>query len=202
VIESPGVRVTGEAAEVARAEAQAVLAMVHDEERRLRLADVVAALDDGRVAGDDADALAELLELGLQTGRVRAVYGPGGEQAALALFRRLPRGRDLTESTRDLNAALAGLAGRTLEKLTVHAVGSRSPPTASTSSSGSATTAPASRRWRCDGARRLLHGVPGPARAAVRGRRGRRGRAREDARAARLRRGRHRRRARGRAAAP
>jgi hypothetical protein len=123
VIESPGVRVTGEAAEVARAEAQAVLAMVHDEERRLRLADVVAALDDGRVAGDDADALAELLELGLQTGRVRAVYGPGGEQAALALFRRLPRGRDLTESTRDLNAALAGLAGRTLEKLTVHAVG-------------------------------------------------------------------------------
>jgi len=97
--------------------------MVHDEERRVRLADVLAALDDGGVAGDDADALAELLELGLQTGRVRAVYGPGGEQAALALFRRLPRGRDLTESTRDLNAALAGLAGRTLEKLTVHAVG-------------------------------------------------------------------------------
>jgi len=123
VTESSGVRVSGEAAEVARGEAQAVLAMVHDEERRLRLADVLAALDDGRVAGDDADALAELLELGLQTGRVRAVYGPGGEQAALGLFRLLPRGRDLSDSTRDLNAALAGLAGRTLEKLAVHAVG-------------------------------------------------------------------------------
>ena len=72
------VRVTGEAAEVARAEAQAVLAMVQDETRRGRLADVVAAVDGGEVEGDDADALAELLELGLATGRVRAVYGPGG----------------------------------------------------------------------------------------------------------------------------
>jgi hypothetical protein len=118
-----GVRVAGEAAEVARAEAQAVLAMVQDERRRLRLADVVAAVDDGRVGGEDADALAELLELGLRTGRLRAVYGPGGEQAALGLFRRLPRGRDLTDSTRDLNEALAALGGRTLEKLSVHALG-------------------------------------------------------------------------------
>ena len=86
------VRVSGEAAEVARAEAQAVLAMVQDETRRGRLADVVAAVDDGEVDGADADALAELLELGLATGRVRAVYGPEGEQAALALFRRLPLG--------------------------------------------------------------------------------------------------------------
>ena len=58
------VRVSGEAAEVARAEAQAVLAMVQDETRRGRLADVVAAVDGGEVEGDDADALAELLELG------------------------------------------------------------------------------------------------------------------------------------------
>jgi hypothetical protein len=117
------VRVSGEAAEVARAEAQAVLAMVHDEGRRGRLADVVAAIGDGEVSGDDADALAELLELGLQTGRLRAVYGPEGEQAALALYRRLPRGRDLAQSTRDLNDALQALEGRRLERLTVNAVG-------------------------------------------------------------------------------
>ena len=116
-------RVSGEAAEVARAEAQAVLAMVRDETRRGRLADVVAALADGEIAGEDADALAELLELGLQTGRVRSVYGPEGEQAALALFRRLPLGRELAESTRALNEALTSLEGRTIEKLTVSAVG-------------------------------------------------------------------------------
>jgi hypothetical protein len=118
-----GVRVRGEAAEVSRAEAQAVLAMVSDEQRRARLADVMAAVDDGQVAGDDAAALGELLGLGLQTGRVRAVYGPEGEQAALGLYRRLPQGKELSQSTTELNAALEALAGRTLERLSVHAVG-------------------------------------------------------------------------------
>jgi hypothetical protein len=96
---------------------------VQDETRRLRLADVVAAVDGGEVEGADADALAELLELGLSTGRVRAIYGPEGEQAALALFRRLPLGRELTQSARDLNDALGALEGRTIEKISVNAVG-------------------------------------------------------------------------------
>jgi GT2 family glycosyltransferase len=120
---SDAVRVGGEAAEVARAEAQAVLAMVQDETRRGRLADVVAALEDGEVAGAEADALAELLELGLQSGRVRSLYGPGGEQAALALYRRLPAGRELVDSASELNDALAALRGRTIERLSVSAVG-------------------------------------------------------------------------------
>ena len=117
------VRVSGEAAEVARAEAQAVLSMVQDETRRARLADVVAAVDDGEVGGDDADALAELLDLGLSTGRVRALYGPDGEQAAVALFRRLPLGKELTDSARELTEALGALEGRQIERVTVNAVG-------------------------------------------------------------------------------
>jgi hypothetical protein len=97
--------------------------MVQDETRRLRLADVVAAVDDGEVEGDDADALAELLDLGLSTGRVRALYGPDGEQAALALFRRLPLGKELSESARELTAALGALEGRTIDRVSVTAVG-------------------------------------------------------------------------------
>jgi len=100
-----------------------VLAMVQDEGRRAKLADVVAAVDEGVVEGADADALAELLELGLSTGRVRALYGPGGEQAALGLFRRLPLGKEIAETTRELNEALSALGGRTIEKITVSAVG-------------------------------------------------------------------------------
>jgi hypothetical protein len=117
------VRVSGEAADVARAEAQAVLAMVQDETRRSRLADVVAAVDDGEVDGPDADALAELLELGLSTGRVRALYGPDGEQATLALFRRLPLGKELGDSARELTQALGALEGRTIDRVSVNAVG-------------------------------------------------------------------------------
>ena len=43
------ITVRGEAAEVALGEAQAVLAFVHDEERRGRLADLVAAVQDGEL---------------------------------------------------------------------------------------------------------------------------------------------------------
>src|SRR3954452_21345258 len=120
---SDGIRVAGDAQEVARAEAQAVLAMVQDERKRAKLADVVAAVDEGVVEGADADALAELLELGLSTGRVRALYGPGGEQAALGLFRRLPLGKEIAETPRDLNEALSALEVRTIEKVTVSAIG-------------------------------------------------------------------------------
>ena len=114
---------SGDAAEVARAEAQAVLAMVQNEERRLRLADLVAAIDEGVLGEDETGPMAELLELGLQTGRIRSIYGPEGEQAALGLYRKLPPGRELTQSTRDLNAALVALEGRPLERVSVTAVG-------------------------------------------------------------------------------
>jgi len=117
------VRLRGEAAEVALAETQAVLAMVQDEERRGRLADLIAAVAEGEVADAEAEALEELLELGLQTGRLRAVYGPGGEQAALKVFRQLPRGRELGETAREVTEALASLEGKTLETVQIQAVG-------------------------------------------------------------------------------
>jgi len=118
-----GVTLHGEAAEVALGEAQAVLAMVSDDERRGRLADLIAAVGDGEIAEDEADALTELLELGLQTGRLRAVYGPGGEQAALRLFRKLPRGKALETSAREVTGALASLVGKPLESASIQATG-------------------------------------------------------------------------------
>jgi len=120
---SSAIAVRGEAAEVASAEARAVLSMVQDEERRGKLADLVAAIEDGEVEGDDAQALEEVLELALQTGRVRALYGPEGETAALSLYRRLPRGKELSEAAREVTAALGALEGRAIEKVSVAASG-------------------------------------------------------------------------------
>jgi hypothetical protein len=113
----------GEAAEVALGEAQAVLALVHDGERRGRLADLVAAVQDGELGDDEAQALEELIELGLQSGRIRSVYGPEGEQAALKTFRRLPGGRALAESAGEVTEALSSLEGRTLEQVRLQSTG-------------------------------------------------------------------------------
>src|SRR5882757_1046953 len=110
--ESTGLALKGEAQEVALAEAQTVLSMARDETMRARLAELVSAIDDGDIAGDAAELLESVLELGLQTGRIRAYYGPGGEQAALSTLRRLPRGRDRSESARDVTTALQALNGQ------------------------------------------------------------------------------------------
>jgi hypothetical protein len=113
----------GEAAEVALGEAQAVLALVHDGERRGRLADLVAAVQDGELGDDEAQALEELIELGLASGRIRSVYGPEGEQAALKAYRRLPGGRALADSASEVSEALSALAGKTLDDVKVQSTG-------------------------------------------------------------------------------
>ena len=117
------VTLSGEAAEVALGEAQAVLAMVQDDERRGRLADLVAAVQEGELGEDEAQALEEIIELGLSTGRIRSVYGPEGEQAALKTFRRLPGGRALSDSAKEVSSALDALDGRVLESVKVQSAG-------------------------------------------------------------------------------
>jgi hypothetical protein len=117
------VKLDSAAAEVALGEAQAVLALVQDVERRGRLADLVAAVQEGELGEDEAQALEEIIELGLSTGRIRGVYGPEGEQAALKTYRKLPRGQKLAESTRDVTGALAALEGKTLEQVKVQTAG-------------------------------------------------------------------------------
>lgn len=117
------VRLSEEAREVALAEAQAVLAMVQDEGRRDRLAALVADVDEGEVEGASADALEELLELGLSTGRLRALYGPGGEQAALLAFRKLPRGAELAAGAREVTEALQALEGKRIDSVSLSNVG-------------------------------------------------------------------------------
>jgi hypothetical protein len=112
------IALAGEAREVALAESQAVLAMVHDDATRERFAELVAEIDVGEVS-EGADLLEQVLELGLQAGRIRAYYGPGGEQATLKTLRGLPRGRARAESAREVSEALAALEGNVLERISL-----------------------------------------------------------------------------------
>ena len=120
----PSVAVKAEEREVALGEVQAVLAAARDEDYRVRLAALAASVEEGELADDEAVELERVLELGLQTGRIRAVYGPGGEQAGLRLFRRLPAGAGLAETARSVSAALAAtLNGRSLDSFRIEVVG-------------------------------------------------------------------------------
>ena len=120
----PSVAVKAEEREVALGEVQAVLAATRDEGYRVRLAALAASVEEGEVADEEAVELERVLELGLQTGRIRAVYGPGGEQAGLRLFRRLPAGAGLAETARSVSAALAAtLNGRSLDSFRIEVVG-------------------------------------------------------------------------------
>ena len=117
------VAVKPEEREVALGEVQAVLAATRDESYRVRLAALAASVEEGEVADEEAVELERVLELGLQTGRIRAVYGPGGEQAALRLFRRLPAGAGLAETARSVSAALTSLNGRSIESFRIEVIG-------------------------------------------------------------------------------
>jgi len=112
----------GEAREVGLAEVQAVLTMARDDAMRARLAELVAAIDAGSVDGETEELLEQILELGLQAGRIRAHYGPGGEQAALSTLRRLPHGLARAASAREVTEALRALDGTMLERLAITAV--------------------------------------------------------------------------------
>ncbi|MCP9484483.1 MAG: hypothetical protein MSC30_01360 [Gaiellaceae bacterium MAG52_C11] len=109
--------------DVALAEAQAVYILASEPGYRDDLAALLAAIDEGELDSPDVTTLERVLELALQTGRVRAIYGPGGEQAALRLYRRLPRGSELGASAAAVTGALTALVGRRLDSVRLEATG-------------------------------------------------------------------------------
>jgi hypothetical protein len=109
--------------ELARDEVSAVLALTADVDRREGLERLLAEIDGRSVAGDGTEALDRIVSLGLQSGRIRALYGPGGEQAALRLYRKLPGGAALQASAADVSEALGALRGKSVEAISITPAG-------------------------------------------------------------------------------
>jgi hypothetical protein len=108
---------------VAAAEVEAVLSAATEPTRRVELADLLAEVGAGEVGKSQLDLLDRIVELGLHTGRIRALHGPSGEAAATRLHRRLPSGAAAAASANDVSAALGSLAGRTLDDVELAAAG-------------------------------------------------------------------------------
>jgi hypothetical protein len=98
-------------------------AALHDPDARARYHELHAAVEDGEVEDELLEHLANVLEVGLQSGRLRRFYGADGEQALARVFQRTPSGKALADSARSVTDALRALQGQSLEDIRVSALG-------------------------------------------------------------------------------
>lgn len=98
---------------------QAFIDATSDPAARETYVTLKAAVDAMEIAPADLQArLGAIVEVALQSGRIRRLFGPGAELSLNALFQKTPRGREIATSLRELNRALAKLKGDTVEELT------------------------------------------------------------------------------------
>jgi hypothetical protein len=129
-------------------------ATLKDPDARERYVDLGRSIEAGSVPRPLVPALEAMLELILQTRRLRQRHGPDAEQALTDLFYRTERGSGLREAAREVNTALEALRGHTIEKLSVtaapgrHNRGDRHRPLSSHAQAGSGRRPDRERRSR------------------------------------------------------
>ena len=104
-------------------EIAALGALLHNPETRARYAELRATIQEGEVPDELLGHLGNVLELGLQSGRLRKLYGADGELALAHVFRRTPAGAELSAGAREVTEALSGLRGQTINDITISALG-------------------------------------------------------------------------------
>jgi hypothetical protein len=76
-----------------------------------------AAVERGDVPAPLQARLGAIVEIALSSGRVRKLFGPAAELALNALFQKTPRGREIAQSIREVNAVLARLCGQPIDEI-------------------------------------------------------------------------------------
>jgi hypothetical protein len=92
-------------------------------ELKVQYGELLTAVDAGEVPEDLLEPLQTLLEVGLESGRIRRVHLAHGEMAARRVFSRTPRGRALGAAAEEVNRALEALSGQHVEEARVASTG-------------------------------------------------------------------------------
>ena len=107
--------------ELLMTEVAQALDQVRTPEMRVSLGELLTAVDLGEVPEELYDPLQNLLEIGLESGRIRNIHKAPGETAARRLFGRTPRGEALKTTAAEVNEALSALRGQKLQDLGITA---------------------------------------------------------------------------------
>lgn len=107
--------------EILAEECPAFAGSLRDPSARARYLELAEAVRAGVVPPGLVRAIETMLELLLQTQRVRLRHGPEAERALGELFSRTPRGAGLRQAARDVSRAFEALSGQTIEKVSVMA---------------------------------------------------------------------------------
>lgn len=103
--------------EVLLEELAMLVVSLRDVETRAPWEELALGVDEGAVGEELLGRLEQILEMTLQTGRVRRVHGAESEQALLRLFHQTPLGAASRRATEAVNRTLATLAGQTIETM-------------------------------------------------------------------------------------
>jgi len=96
---------------------QAFLDATSDADARESYGALKAAVESMAVSTEHQARLGTIVEVALQSGRIRRLFGPGAELSLNALFQKTPRGREIARSLQELNSALSNLKGDTVEEV-------------------------------------------------------------------------------------
>jgi len=105
------VRIADDERDVVAAEALALAEQLPTGSNRAAYLALASAAARGDVPDDLGERLGDVLRLALETGRAGRVHGPEGTRRLMAVWRQTRQARAISETTSDVNTALAALEG-------------------------------------------------------------------------------------------
>ena len=120
---APSLRLSATEQELLAPEIRAFAAIHPDPAGRRRFEAMAVAVESGVIPRDSLDDLGRVLEIGLQSGRVRRMYGADGEVALGRIYQRTARGAEATSAAAAVTKALEALRGQVIDEIRVTALG-------------------------------------------------------------------------------